>query len=150
MSYRQRPHDLRLAIAFEAEALMSDFGGKAYAYARRRAKEVSSDFLARDWSEVALMIARKMGKRSSLLAGCFVSLGARQLGSLFRNFVGAFGPWASGASLRTGHLWPFAALPARSVSAGARARNCKACANGRSDQCGAWIRSADVQQKMLF
>jgi hypothetical protein len=101
MSYHQRPHDLRLAIACEAEALMSDFGGEACAQARRRAEEASSDFLARDWSEAALMIARKMGKRSSLLARCFVNRGARQLGSLFRNFVGSFGPWASGASNRS-------------------------------------------------
>jgi hypothetical protein len=29
MSYHQRPHELRLAISSEAEALISDFGGKA-------------------------------------------------------------------------------------------------------------------------
>ena len=28
MSYHQRPHDLRLAITSEAEALISNFGGK--------------------------------------------------------------------------------------------------------------------------
>jgi hypothetical protein len=43
MSYHRRPHDLRLAIACEAEALMSDFGGEACAQARRRAEEASSD-----------------------------------------------------------------------------------------------------------
>ena len=31
MSYHQRPHELRLAISSEAEALFSDFGGEAYA-----------------------------------------------------------------------------------------------------------------------
>jgi hypothetical protein len=71
MSYHQRPHDLRLAIAFEAEALMSDFGGEACAQARRRAEEASSDFLARDWSEVALVVAHKTGRRSSLFARMF-------------------------------------------------------------------------------
>jgi hypothetical protein len=71
MSYHQRPHDLRLAIAFEAEALIAGFGSEAYAEARRRAQEASSDFLARDWSEVALMITRKTGNRSSLLASMF-------------------------------------------------------------------------------
>ena len=30
MSYHQRPHELRLAIAFEAEALMISFGDQAY------------------------------------------------------------------------------------------------------------------------
>jgi hypothetical protein len=71
MSYHQRPSDLRLAVAFEAEALISDFGGDAYAEARRRAEQASSDFLARDWSEVALTITRKTGGRSSLLARMF-------------------------------------------------------------------------------
>lgn len=70
MSYHQRPHDLRLAIGLEADALMSGFGGDAWAEARRRAVEASSDFLAKDWSEVALTIARNTGKRS-LLARMF-------------------------------------------------------------------------------
>ena len=71
MSNHQRPNGLRLAISFEAEALISDFGCEAYVVARRRAKEASSDPLARDWSEVALVITRKTGKRSSLLARMF-------------------------------------------------------------------------------
>ena len=71
MSYHQGPHDLRLAIAFEAEALISGFDDEAYAEARRRAQEASSDFLARDWSEVAVLVARKTGSRSSLLARMF-------------------------------------------------------------------------------
>jgi hypothetical protein len=53
MSYHQRPHELRLAIASEAEALISNFGDKACVEAHRRAEEASNDFLARDWSEVA-------------------------------------------------------------------------------------------------
>ena len=71
MSYHQRPHELRLAISSEAEALISDFGGEADAVARCRAKEASNDSLARDWSEVALAITRKTGKRSSSLARMF-------------------------------------------------------------------------------
>jgi hypothetical protein len=71
MSYHQRPNDLRLAISREADALISDFGGDARSEAYRRAEEASSDFLARDWSEVARMIARKTGKRSSLFARMF-------------------------------------------------------------------------------
>ena len=31
MFYHQRPHELRLAISSEAEALISDLGGEAYA-----------------------------------------------------------------------------------------------------------------------
>jgi hypothetical protein len=42
MSYHQRPHELRLAISSEAEALISDFGGEAHAEACRRASEASS------------------------------------------------------------------------------------------------------------
>jgi hypothetical protein len=71
MSYHQRPHELRLAISFEAEALIAKFGVEAYAEARRRAIEASNDFLARDWSEVALVITRKAAKPSSILARVF-------------------------------------------------------------------------------
>jgi hypothetical protein len=67
MSYHQRPHELRLAISHEAEALVSDFGVDAYAEACRRAKEASNDSLARDWSIVAAMIARRSGRRISVL-----------------------------------------------------------------------------------
>jgi hypothetical protein len=71
MSYHERPRELRLAIIVEAEALISNFGDEAYVEARRRAEEASSDFLARDWSEVAFMVTRKTANRSSLLARIF-------------------------------------------------------------------------------
>jgi hypothetical protein len=61
----------RLAISSEAEALISDFGGDAYAEACRRASEASSDSLARDWSVVAATIARRSGRRSSVLDALF-------------------------------------------------------------------------------
>jgi len=59
MSKQQRRRELRLGIAVEAEALISDFGPEAYWAARRRAQEASSDAMARDWSGVALAIARR-------------------------------------------------------------------------------------------
>jgi hypothetical protein len=71
MSYHQRPHELRLAISNEAEALIISFGEQAYAEARVRAEEASSDFLARDWNEVAHVVARKTRKRPTLLAHVF-------------------------------------------------------------------------------
>ena len=71
MSYHQRPYELRLAISSEAEALLFHFGDEAFGEARRRAEEASSDFLAQDWNEVALVITRKTGKRSSLLTRMF-------------------------------------------------------------------------------
>jgi hypothetical protein len=71
MSYHQRPHELRLAISSEAEALFSDFGIAAYAEACRRASEASSESLARDWSVVAATIARWSGTRSSVLDALF-------------------------------------------------------------------------------
>jgi hypothetical protein len=49
-------------IAFEAEALMANFGSEAYAVACQRAEEASSELLATDWREVALTIARKKRK----------------------------------------------------------------------------------------
>ncbi len=71
MSYHQPAHELRLAISFEAEALISNFGDQACVEARRRAEEASSDILARDWDAVALTVTRKTAKRSSLLARMF-------------------------------------------------------------------------------
>jgi hypothetical protein len=71
ISYHQRPRELRLAISSEAEALISDFGGDAYAEACRRASEASSDSLARDWSVVAATVARRSGRRSSVLDALF-------------------------------------------------------------------------------
>ena len=71
MSYHQRPHELRLAISSDTETLISDFGGDAYAEACRRAGEASDDSLARDWNVVAATIARRSGRRSSLLDALF-------------------------------------------------------------------------------
>jgi hypothetical protein len=71
MSYHQRPHELRLAISSETKALISDFGGEAYVEACRRANEASSDSLARDWGVVAATVARRSGRRSSLLDALF-------------------------------------------------------------------------------
>jgi hypothetical protein len=71
MANRQRMRGLRLGIGHEAEALMSSLGGEAYWVARRRAEEASSDELARDWTGVAGVIARKTGRRQSLLATMF-------------------------------------------------------------------------------
>jgi hypothetical protein len=73
MSYHQRPYELRLAIASEAEALISSFGDEASVEGHRRAEEASSDFLARDWSEVALVIARKRENARRCWLGCFFS-----------------------------------------------------------------------------
>jgi hypothetical protein len=62
MSYHEfRP--LRLMIAFEADALMANFGREAYAVACWRAEEASSEMMETDWREVALTIARKDQKR---------------------------------------------------------------------------------------
>jgi hypothetical protein len=58
MSHHE-PRALRLMVAFEAEALIANFGGEAYAVACRHAQEASSEMLAADWREVAQTIARK-------------------------------------------------------------------------------------------
>lgn len=59
MSNRQHPRELRLEVSAEAQALISQLGGEGYWVARRRAHEASSDAMARDWSVVALAIARR-------------------------------------------------------------------------------------------
>jgi hypothetical protein len=51
MSYHQGPHELRLAISSQAEALISDFGREADGEVRGHSKEASNDSLTRDWSE---------------------------------------------------------------------------------------------------
>ncbi len=71
MLYRQRPRGLRLEIDREAKALISSSGGEAYWVARQRAEEASSEDIAEGWSVVADAIARKTGRRQSLLATMF-------------------------------------------------------------------------------
>ena len=63
MTHRQGSRALRLGIDFEANALMSTSGPEAYSVALRRAEEASSDEMARDWSGVAVLIARKTQRR---------------------------------------------------------------------------------------
>jgi hypothetical protein len=58
MSYHE-PHPLRLMIGYEADALIAKFGGEAYAVACWRAEEASSETMATDWREVAIVIARQ-------------------------------------------------------------------------------------------
>jgi hypothetical protein len=65
MSHHE-PRGLRLMVAFEADALMANFGSEAYAVACQRAEEASSEVLATDWRDVALTIARKRKKAGRL------------------------------------------------------------------------------------
>ena len=65
MSHRQRARELRLGINIEAEALICDLGDEAYSVAHQRALEASSDAMARDWTGVAVAIARKARKRAA-------------------------------------------------------------------------------------
>jgi hypothetical protein len=53
-------------IEAEAEALIRGFGDRACSEARRREREASCDEVAKDWSCVALAVARKTGKRVGL------------------------------------------------------------------------------------
>jgi hypothetical protein len=70
MLQRERPRGVRLGIDVEADALLSTSGMQAYSIALKRAEEASSDEMARDWS-VAATIARRSGRRSSLLDALF-------------------------------------------------------------------------------
>jgi hypothetical protein len=69
-THRQRPSGVRLGIDLEANALISISGPDAYSVALRRAEESSSDEMARDWTGVAVLIARKTQRRS-LFASMF-------------------------------------------------------------------------------
>jgi hypothetical protein len=68
MLYRHRVQGLRLGIDLEAETLISNSGMDAYRIARRRADESTSQQIAKDWSRVAVAIARKTRKRPTALA----------------------------------------------------------------------------------
>ena len=72
MLYRRSPQGLRLGIDLEAETLISNSGLDAYRIARRRADESSSHQMAKDWSKVAVAIARKTRKRPAVLAAMFL------------------------------------------------------------------------------
>ena len=71
MLQRERPQGVRLGIEVEADALLSTSGMEAYSIALKRAEEASSDEMARDWSVVAATIARRSGRRSSVLDALF-------------------------------------------------------------------------------
>ena len=71
MLQQERPRGVRLGIDLEADALLSISGMQAYSIALKRAEEASSDEMARDWSVVAATIARRSGRRSSVLDAVF-------------------------------------------------------------------------------
>ncbi len=68
---------LRLGIDREAKTLISNSGVDAYRIARRRACESSSQQMAKDWSRVAVAIARKTRKPPTMLAAMFPQLADR-------------------------------------------------------------------------
>ena len=49
-------------MKFEADALIEAIGRDAYGEARWREQTASSDFMADEWSRVALVVARKTGQ----------------------------------------------------------------------------------------
>lgn len=71
MLQRERPQRVRLRIDVEADALLVTSGLQAYSIALKRAEEASNSEMARDWSVVAATIARRTGRRASLLDALF-------------------------------------------------------------------------------
>ena len=66
LSWLRRRRDQAERIEAEANALIVDLGDRGYSEARRRAREASSNEMEREWSRVALAIARKTGKHVGL------------------------------------------------------------------------------------
>ena len=66
LSWLRRRREQAERIEAEADALISDLGDGAYAEARRREREASSDEMEREWRRIALAIARKTGKSVGL------------------------------------------------------------------------------------
>jgi len=76
LTWLRRRREQAERIEAEADALISDLGDGAYAEARRRAREASSDEMEREWSRVALSVARKTGKRIGLDAATRMTMDA--------------------------------------------------------------------------
>jgi hypothetical protein len=62
LSWLRRRREQAERIEDEADALISDLSDGAYSEARRRAREASSHEMEREWSRVALAVARKTGR----------------------------------------------------------------------------------------
>ena len=71
MSHQQQSPSLRLAVDYEASALISVWGSEAHSIALQRAEEASSDQFMKDWDSVALAIKRKSGTRPARLSHLF-------------------------------------------------------------------------------
>ena len=66
LSWLRRRREQAERIEAEADALISDLGDGAYAEARRREREASSDEMEREWRRIALAVAGKTGKSVGL------------------------------------------------------------------------------------
>src|SRR5271170_4020215 len=66
LSLLPRRRARKVRIDAEAEALVRDFRDEAYSEALSREHESSSDEIAKNWSCVALAVARKMGRDNGL------------------------------------------------------------------------------------
>ena len=66
LSWLRRRREQAERIEAEADALISDLGDGAYAEARRREREASSDDMEREWRRIALAVARKTGETVGL------------------------------------------------------------------------------------
>ena len=66
LSWLRRRREQAERIEAEADALISDLGDGAYAEARRREREASSDEMEQEWRRIALAVARKTGKSVGL------------------------------------------------------------------------------------
>jgi hypothetical protein len=71
MSHQQQSLSLRLAVDYEASALISVWGSGAHSIALQRAEEASSEQFMKDWDSVALAIKRKSGTRPAPLSHLF-------------------------------------------------------------------------------
>jgi hypothetical protein len=66
LSWLRRRRELAERIDAEADVLIGELDVEAYAEARRREYESSDDAIALRWSQVALAVAHKIGKRIGL------------------------------------------------------------------------------------
>ena len=71
MMRTQHPRGVRLGVKYEAKALVASLGSAAFSVARLRAEEASSADMARDWGEVARLVARNAARHGESAATAF-------------------------------------------------------------------------------
>jgi hypothetical protein len=76
LSWLRRRSERARRIDAEANALVHQYGKRAYSIARRREQEASSLSMTQEWNRIALAVARKAQRQVSLDTGTRMAMDA--------------------------------------------------------------------------